>query len=290
MRLKKRLYLYMILLALAVLTLLLLKLYLVSRQPAIRDYDEIRKEGILRITTDYNPLSYYLTDDTIVGFEYEMARLLSRESGLEVQLFPEVNLEKSFEGLKALRYDVVGRLIPVTSANIQFYHFTQPLLLNKQVLVQRKEEKGNPTKVIRNQLELAGETIHIVNDIPTRLRIRNLSREIGDTIYTRIEEQYGYEQLIMLVARGEIDYAVCDESIALKMKERYPHLDIHTDISFTQFQSWALRPDSPVLLDSLNHWIERIKNSREFEQILKRHYKRKPIKTTALPDTLFQHR
>lgn len=287
---KKRLYLYIALLAMALLTMLAIKLYLAGRKPALRDYDQIRQEGILRMTTDYTPLSYYLTDDTIIGFEYDMAQLLSRVSGLEVQLFPEVNLEKSLEGLQQNQYDVVGRLIPVTSANLQLYSFTQPLLLNKQVLVQRKEDNGKPVKVLRNQLELAEETIHIINDIPTKLRISNLSHEIGDTIYTQIEKQYGYEQLIMMVARGEIDYAVCDESIARKMQERYPNLDINTDISFTQFQSWAVRQESPALLDSLNAWIDRIKTSKEFEQILKRHYKRAPLKNLGPTDSIFQNR
>ena len=40
-----------------------------------------------------------------------------------------------------------------------------------------------------------------------------LSSRIGDTIYVEEIEKYGPEQLIALVAHGDIDYAVCDESI-----------------------------------------------------------------------------
>ncbi len=37
---------------------------------------------------------------------------------------------------------------------------------------------------------------------------------------------------------GDIDYAVCDESIARAVTDSIPQIDINTDISFTQFYSW----------------------------------------------------
>jgi membrane-bound lytic murein transglycosylase MltF len=58
-----------------------------------------------------------------------------------------------------------------------------------------------------------------------------------------------------MVAYGEADYAVVDKEIALKNALLFPHLDVNTDISFTQLQAWAIRKEAPVLLDSLNRWI-----------------------------------
>ena len=55
-----------------------------------------------------------------------------------------------------------------------------------------------------------------------------------------------------MVAHGDIDYAVCDESIARAAADSIPQIDINTAISFTQFYSWAVRKQSPALLDSLN--------------------------------------
>ena len=122
-------------------------------------------------------------------------------------------------------------------------------------------------KLIRNQLDLAGKTLYIVSDAPTRLRINNLAREIGDTIYIQEEETYGAEQLIMMVATGEIDFAVCDKAIAQQMSKDYPQLDCNTDISFTQFQSWALRKNDSILLDSLNKWITDIQQEDRYKKL-----------------------
>jgi membrane-bound lytic murein transglycosylase MltF len=122
-------------------------------------------------------------------------------------------------------------------------------------------------------LDLAGKTLNVVEGSPSILRIRNLGNEIGDTIYIKEVEKYGSEQLIALVAHGDIDYAVCDQQIARMTQKNLPEVDILTDVSFTQLQSWAVRKDSPVLLDSLNSWLQQIKNSGLYDQIYKRYYK-----------------
>ena len=137
-------------------------------------------------------------------------------------------------------------------------------------------DKGIQAQVfIRNQLDLAGRTLHVVKASPSILRIRNLGDEIGDTIYISEIEKYGSEQLIAMVAHGDIDYAVCDESIAQAAIDSLPQLDISTDISFTQFYSWGVSKQSPVLLDSLNTWLTSFRQGKEYKEILHKYY---PVK------------
>ena len=75
-----------------------------------------------------------------------------------------------------------------------------------------------------------------------------------------------------MVAKGEIDFAVCDLQLAQKAMQQFPEIDINTDISFTQLQSWAVRKDSPVLCDSINSWFKQIKESGDYKKIYKRYY------------------
>ena len=231
-----------------------------------RSFEEIEADGVLRIVTDYTPLSYYLQGDSLTGFDYELARMVGQRSGLAIEITPEVNLSKSIEGLERGQYDIIARQLPVTSEIKEELAFTVPIQLNRQVLVQRKDNPSHK-KLIRNQLDLARETLYIVSDAPTRLRINNLAREIGDTIYIQEEETYGAEQLIMMVATGEIEFAVCDKAIAQQMSKDYPQLDCNTDISFTQFQSWALRKNDSILLDSLNKWITDIQQEDRYKKL-----------------------
>lgn len=268
MNYNKKLTLYLALLCVVIFCMCIIRLFLL-RKDEPRDLPAIQQEGILRIVMDYNPQSYYIQGDSIIGFEYRLAQLIGEESGLEVELYPEINLQKSLDGLNSRQFDIIARPLPVTTRTKQLYNFSAPILLNKQVLVQRKASYNEGKEPVRNQLDLAQKQLHIIQDESTKLRIQNLSHEIGDTIYIVEENIYGYEQLIILVAKGDIDFAVCNEDIARKMSKSYPEIDIKTDISFTQFQSWAVRKESTILLDSLNLWLQRIENSPKFKQILK---------------------
>ncbi|WP_288207668.1 transporter substrate-binding domain-containing protein [uncultured Parabacteroides sp.] len=271
MKSRKLLVVYMILLAIVLIAMF--QLFQFKKAPLLpRDYPEIKEEGILRIVTEYNQSGYYVAGDTIEGFQYELSQAIAKLSGLEVQTHLEMSLAESFRELSENKCDVIARNIPITSDNKEEYLFTEPIVLNKQVLVQRTEEANNGLKPIRNQLDLAQKTLYIPKDSPAKLRLQNLAHEIGDTIYIKEDELYSSEQLAIMVAKGDIDYAVCDQQIAKISKENLPEIDIDTDISFTQLQSWAVRKDSPILLDSLNSWLSQIKESGLYKKIYKRYY------------------
>ena len=243
-----------------------------ERKVAPRDYPEIQAEGILRIVTEYNQSGYYISGDTSLGFQYELCQAISQLSGLEIQSHLEMSLAKSFERLSNNECDIIAMNIPITSEMRENYLFTDPIVLDKQVLVQRTAEANGGQAPIRNQLDLAQKTLYIPKDSPALLRLRNLQDEIGDTIYVIEDELYSSEQLMIMVAKGDIDYAVCDQRIAKRTQEKLPELDIRTDISFTQLQSWAIRETSPILLDSLNSWLRQLKANGRYEEIYKRYY------------------
>ena len=80
-----------------------------------RDYPEIQREGILRIITEYNQSGYYVTGDTIEGFQYELSQAIAQLSGIEIQTQLEMSLENSFNALSINECDVIARNIPITS-------------------------------------------------------------------------------------------------------------------------------------------------------------------------------
>ncbi|MDR3194399.1 MAG: transporter substrate-binding domain-containing protein [Tannerella sp.] len=269
---RKLLLLYLFLLLLAVwMTGLLIALG--PSAPPPRDYEDIRREGILRIVTEYNQTGYYLSGDTTGGFQYELCRAIARLSGMEVLMYPEMSLEKSFSGLSGQHYDIIAQNIPVTGELKASFLFTEPVVLNKQILVQRTAAANNGVQPLRNQLYLAGKTLCVPKNSPALLRLRNLQYEIGDSIRIVEEPLYSSEQLIILVARGDIEYAVCDQQIARTAQKQFPEIDILTDISFMQLQSWAVRKTSPVLLDSLNHWFHILRENGTYDRIYRTYYR-----------------
>lgn len=276
-RLKSNVSRYLLLVAIALIVFLSLRYCKGKENPAghPRDYAAIAKEGIIRVATEYNSLSFYVDNDTIAGFHYDLIQAFAHDKGLKALITPEMSFEKRLEGLSTGGYDLIAYGILVTSELKDSLLFTSPIVLNRQVLVQRKKAGEQDSAYINNQLDLAGRKLYVVKGSPAIMRIRNLSNEIGDTIYVEEIEKYGSEQLIAMVAHGDIPNVVCDESIALSLADSLPQIDITTAISFTQFYSWAVSKQSPALLDSLNTWLETFKKSREYQSIYRKYYNKK---------------
>jgi membrane-bound lytic murein transglycosylase MltF len=268
---KKLPILYIILLSAAI-TFMIVLIHHRPVEIVPRDYGAIRREGILRMVTEYNQSGYYIAGNHTEGFHYELSRAIARLSGLETQLYPEMSLEKSFAGLLRNQYDVIALNIPTTSELKEKYLFTEPVVLNRQVLVQRTAAANQGVEPVRNQLNLARMTLYVPVNSPALLRLRNLQYEIGDTIHVKEEPLYSSEQLAIMVAKGDIDYAVCDRQIALLAQKRLPEIDIQTDISFTQLQSWAVRKDAPALRDSLNRWFQILRENGTYDEIYRKYY------------------
>lgn len=208
----------------------------------------------LDIAIEYSPVTYYTYDDTLGGYNYDLLRMMARSAGCHLKFHPVVTLEKALDGLESGRYDVVVAQFPMTAGDTSRYAFTEPIYIDQQVLVQRRDSHA-----IRSQLDLAGDTVWVVKGSPMVGRIASLSREIGDTIYTHVDELYGPEQLMMMVSAGEIRYAVVNRSIARAMATRLPNLDRSVAISLSQFQSWMVSKERQGLCDSLNRWHRQLK-------------------------------
>ena len=184
-----------------------------------------------------------------------------------MKFHPIVTLSRGLEGLNDSTYDVLVAQFPTTVDGRERYLFTNPIYIDKQVLVQRAQNG------IKRHFQLAGDTVWVVKGSPMKERIEGLSREIGDTIHVMTDPTYGAEQLLLRVAAGEIKYAVVNQSIARIMAEKVPGLDISIDISLSQFQAWVLRKNNQALCDSLNRWIDAAKANHDlFEQLNTRYF------------------
>lgn len=238
-----------------------------------RDYDEIAKEGVLHVTMEYNSIDMHAVGDSIGGFYYEMIESFARDHGLQVAVKPEMSMQKRMEGINNGEFDIVAHGIPSTSELKDTLLLTSPILLSKLFLVQRKPLNAEDSlKYITSQIQLAGKTVHTTSARSVITRLEHLSSEIGDTIYVEEEMHYGNEQLISLVAHGDIDYVVCEETIASIAADSLPQIDIHLPIGFTQFYCWGLNKKSPALLDSINLWLESYLKSREYRALKKKYF------------------
>lgn len=247
--------LYGLMLALAAAALLMGMLRQCSRPARSPFSAEYVKSGgdTLDVAIEMVPGIYALSADSVSGRDYALLTRMSAQIGRPVKFHPFVPLRHALDGLKAGRYDLVAASLPATADLRDSFLLTEPVYLDREVLVQRCDADSGPA--ITSQLQLAADTVWLASDSPFAERIAHLSQEIGDTIYVKQSPGYSAEHLVILVAKGRIRLAVVNEDVALRMLPDYPCLDASTPVSFTQFQSWALRKDRASLADTINAWI-----------------------------------
>lgn len=239
----------------------------------LRDFRQINKKGELRVVTDYSSLSYFIAGDTVMGFQYEIVNKLCKKLKLNPVWVVENSLDRSIDMLNAGKVDVIARNIPITSELRKKLAFSEPIIQLPQVLVQRKAEFNNGIEPIRNQLLLAGKKVYVPENSPNILRLKNLADEIADTIIVKQIPHYESEQLMMMVANGDIDFAVCDLQVAKRNTLLMPQLDISTAVSFPQLQAWAMRPDAKALQEEVNGFLHKFLQTKAFRDIYRRYFK-----------------
>ncbi len=245
------------------------------------DFPDIQERGKLVAITSYSPLSYFIYHGEPMGYEYELLQLLGDHLGLDVEIKLARDLEEMNNMLARGEGDLIAYGLTITAERRKELAFTVPLNVTHQVLVQRKPDNWRQMKLheieaelIRDPFDLAGDTVYVRKGSAYTERLRNLSREIGNSIMVvEAPAELTTEDLINNVASDSIKLTVADENIAQIQSAYYQNLDVETPLSLPQQTAWAVRPSSPLLLDTLNAWLTEAQNHADYYVIYNKYYK-----------------
>jgi membrane-bound lytic murein transglycosylase F len=245
------------------------------------DLHDIIEKGKLTALTDNSSTSFFIYRGQPMGYEYELLRMFCKSMNIELEIEIVENIDEIFHLLNSGKGDIVAANMTVTKKRALHVSFSEHLLLTKQVLIQKlpynahhlsKSEIKN--QLIRNPIDLIDQEIHVRKNSSFYSRLKSLSNEIGGDI--NIIESNGYietEHLIKMVAMGEIQYTIADENVAMLNKTYYQNIDIETAISFDQKISWAVRKNSPELLNSIDQWIKSMRNNSDYITIYNKYFR-----------------
>ncbi len=247
------------------------------------DLSEIKKRGKIIALTDNSSTSFYIYKGDSLGYEYEQLRLFAKSIGVELQMVIAKNLDTIFNQLNGCEVDILAANLTVTQERSALVDFSSPFILAQQVLVQRKPDgwenmsvKERDNKLIRSTVDLSGKKIFVRKGSSFYSRLKSLSEEIGEKIIViEAPGEVNTEQLISMVANGQIDYTIADENVALNNQTYFSNLDVETPISFPQKIAWAIRKNSPELLNALNVWLDERKRTEENAALYAKYFKKK---------------
>jgi len=255
-------------------------------QPAIdspkidRDLRAIRESGVLKAITVYSGTSYFLHKGKPMGFEYELLERLARHLGVELEIVIAEDINQLISMLNQGEGDIIAHGLAITQDRKSYVDFTDYLYLTRQVLVQRKPAQWRKMKLheiqknlVSDPIELIGDTVSLRINTSYYRRLKNLEEEIGGNIYVdTLPGEISTDKIIYDIVQEKIDYTFADDNIAKINASYFPILDINTQVSFSQRIGWAVRKNSPALLDTVNLWIQDVKRQVDYYAIYQKYF------------------
>jgi membrane-bound lytic murein transglycosylase F len=243
------------------------------------DMENIRERGKLVVGADFSSTSYFIYRGQPMGYQYQMLQELANHLDLRLDVHVNTDIDEAFGQLNEGDIDLIAMNLTVTADRKNKVAFTVPHSQTRQVLVQRMPEnhlrlnrRQLEDSLIRNQLDLAGKTVYVQKGSVYAERLKNLSNEIGAEIGI-VQVPVEAEQLVQMVARGEIPYTVADENVAAVNKTYFPILDVATAISFPQNLAWAVGKNSVELKEEIDRWLKDFKQTTKYAVIYNKYFK-----------------
>jgi membrane-bound lytic murein transglycosylase F len=279
-------------------------------EPIERDFDAIVERDTLVAVMQYNSTSYFLYRGLPMGFEYDLLRAFATEHDLTLRVHLVNSPDSLLPALLRGYGDVMAaRVMPEAIDPDAPIAFTSSLYETRPAVVQAHGRRDIPRAVektitegqdaaadaqadhdpdiarheiptnvelrvrrIQAPVDLAGETVHLPEGSPHRARLIEISDHLTGGIHVVEVDGGTAEGLIEQVAYHEVDLTVIGEDLANLRADAFTNVTVHPTLGEPQQVAWAVRPNSPQLLEALNTWLQAPEQKELIEGLFVRYY------------------
>ena len=233
----------------------------------------IKSRKKLKVITDYNSINYFIYHGYPMGFQYEMVSSFASYLGVKVEIITCNELDKAFKLLEDNEADLIAIDLFISKDRKNKFDFSIPLYKQKQVLVQRvPDDKDSIRTMVKSYLALGKKKIVVQKGSTFFDRLISLQNEIGDTVYVTDDPENEEEQLIEMVADGDIEYTVSSQNIAEINRKFYHNIDVSIPVSMEQNVGWAVNKHAGVFLNVLNKWMSDFMKTDKYRQLYVKYF------------------
>lgn len=222
----------------------------------------------LRILVSYNSTNFFIVDGAMRGMEHDFMQaykqyLAKKHKKDHVRMvFIAVPFEELIPALLEGRGDVIAAGLTVTTSRREKVAFSAPYIRDVSEFI----VSSSSADYIESAEDLSGRTVHVMAGSSYAVHLKELSDRLeragGKPIDIREADPHLVtEDLLEMADRGEIEYTVADSHLVRIWKKvfsdlhSFPTASIHEDGAL----AWAVRPQSPVLRQSLSRFAKTVK-------------------------------
>ncbi|SDD08281.1 MltF family protein [Williamwhitmania taraxaci] len=212
----------------------------------------IKERGKLVAATDNSGISFFVHKGHPMGFQFELLKELARTIGVPLEIIPVKSFDEAYSLLDEGLCDIVAMNLVPTKALANKISYTIPHSEVKLALVSLGNDSSNlafnRSILGKRRIDLQGRGISITNG----------SSKSAD-------------ELVEMVALGDIDQAIVEYSDAMVGELRFPRVKVLPLTNLTEQSCWAVNKRSPLLLQEVNSWLSRYKSTANYAYILSKY-------------------
>lgn len=255
--------------------------YGVALQPWSGDYDGMLQRRMIRVVVPYSMTHFFLDGATERGIAASMGRELEREinrtEGLSSRLVHVVFIPAPRSQLvsyvTAGLADIAMGNLAITESRREVVDFTIPFIRNSEVLV----VTGPDVPDIETIEGLAGREVYAPASYHESLDALSRTLQARGLEPIRIEpadEWLEPDEVLELVNAGVVPITVADRHLAEFWGQVFSGLTVRSDLVVATGRDlgWAIRKDSPRLMQVLNDFLTENRQRTLFGNIVLRRY------------------
>jgi polar amino acid transport system substrate-binding protein len=229
--------------------------------------DEIKKRGLVVATEDdFRPFEF-IKDGKPTGFDNEMIEDLRKYASFEVkqQVLPWTGI---LAGVTTGKYDAAITAVIITKERLASLEFTSPIADATHYYLKRKDDKS-----ISSIKDLNGKTVGVQAGSAMLARLSELSAMLekeGGKL-GKVVEYTSYPEAYQDLALGRVDYVVNTVvNLQTLVVEKPGVFELGQAVSGKSFPAWAVAKGNTELLNFLNGFIAKEKETGRFAELQKK--------------------
>jgi polar amino acid transport system substrate-binding protein len=249
------------------LTAALLTMPLLAGASRAAGLDEIKKRGLIVATEDdFNPFEF-VKDGKPTGFDNELIEDLKKYAPFEInqQILPWTGI---LAGVSTGKYDAAITAAIITKERKQSLDFTSPIADATHFYVKRKDDKS-----ITSVKDLNGKTVGVQAGSALLARLPELGTMLekeGGKL-GKVVEYTSYPEAYQDLALGRVDYVVNTViNLQTLVAEKPGVFELGQAVSGKSFPAWAVAKGNTELLNFLNGFIAKEKETGRFAELQKK--------------------
>ncbi|MFB9936185.1 membrane-bound lytic murein transglycosylase MltF [Photobacterium aphoticum] len=233
------------------------------------DLERIREEGVLRVGTLNNQLSYYIGSEGPTGLDYELAQRFADKLGVKLEMKTMFTLSGMFPSLQRDDVDILASGLTMTADRLENFRAAPAYYYASQKVVYKKGQ-WRPRDI--DDLDGSKGTLTVVKGSSHEKTLIALKKTHPNLVWTTVEETDS-DELLRQVADGELDYTMAD-SVEIALNQRI-HPDITTALELTEDEpiAWFVnRNNDDSLYALIIEFFGEIKQSGELAKLEEKYF------------------